>query len=115
MADRRDGPMIARIWKGTVRRADSDTYGDYIRETGFNEYGETSGNRGAWLLRHDEGDRTEFLALSMWESVDAIRAFAGEDIEAAVYYPEDERFLIEPTATVTHYSVVDSLAGPEPG
>ncbi len=66
-------------------------------------------------MSHD-ADRTEFLALSMWESVDAIRAFAGDDIEAAVYhYPEDERFLIEPTATVTHYDVVDSLADPGPG
>jgi heme-degrading monooxygenase HmoA len=39
------------------------------------------GNRGAWMLRRDQGDRTEFLTLSLWDSVDAIRAFAG-DIEA---------------------------------
>src|SRR5262245_57037192 len=100
--------MIARTWRGTVRTADADEYGDYIRETGFGEYGETAGNRGAWLLRRDEGAQTEFITLSLWESVDAIRAFAGDDIEAAVLYPEDERYLIG-ASTVTHYEVVDTI------
>jgi heme-degrading monooxygenase HmoA len=69
--------MIARIWTGTVRRADADEYAEYIRETGFAEYGHTRGNRGAWMLRRDEGERTKFITLSLWESEDAIRAFAG--------------------------------------
>src|SRR5215212_6916685 len=103
----RGGPTamnpIARIWTGTVQRADADEYAVYIRDTGFAEYGRTAGNRGAWMLRRDDGDRTEFITLSMWESVDAIKAFAGEDIEAAVLYPEDERFLIDGESTVTHY------------
>ena len=88
------GRMIARTWKGRVRRADAEKYADYIRETGFGEYGQTPGNRGAWMLRHDEGDRTESITLSLWESEDAIRAFAGDDIEAAVLYPEDELYLM---------------------
>jgi heme-degrading monooxygenase HmoA len=67
---------------------------EYIRETGFAEYGQTPGNRGAWMLRRDEGERTEFITLSLWESEDAIRSFAGDDIEAAVLYPEDARYLI---------------------
>jgi len=104
--------MIARIWRGVVRREDAEEYAQYIRDTGFTAYGATAGNRGAWMLRRDETDRTEFLTFSLWESVDAIRAFAGDDIEAAVYYPEDERFLIERDATVKHYDVADS-AGPE--
>lgn len=99
--------MTARIWTGTVRRADADVYADYIRDTGFAAYGETAGNRGAWMLRRDEGEQTEFMTLSMWESVDAIRAFAGDDIEAAVLYPEDERYLVDGVSKVTHYEVVD--------
>jgi heme-degrading monooxygenase HmoA len=99
--------MIARTWKGTVRRADAEEYANYIRETGFAEYGQTPGNRGAWMLRRDEGGRTEFMTLSLWESEDAIRAFAGDDIDAAVLYPEDERYLIGGESTVTHYQVVD--------
>jgi heme-degrading monooxygenase HmoA len=110
--------MIARIWRGVVRLADADSYAGYIRETGFAEYAETSGNRGAWMLRRDQGERTEFITLSLWDSVDAIRAFAGDDIEAAVLYPEDERYLVG-ESTVTHYHVVDyveaqSGSGEEP-
>ena len=101
--------MIARTWTGVVRRADADAYADYIRETGFAEYGRTAGNRGAWMLRRDDGDRTEFITLSMWDSVDAIKSFAGEDIEAAVLYPEDERYLIDGESRVTHYEVVDRV------
>ena len=101
--------MIARTWTGVVRRADADAYADYIRETGFAEYGRTAGNRGAWMLRRDDGDRTEFVTLSMWDSVDAIKAFAGEDIEAAVLYPEDERYLVGGASSVVHYEVVDQV------
>jgi heme-degrading monooxygenase HmoA len=100
--------MIARTWRGTVRRADAEEYADYIRETGFAEYGTTRGNRGAWMLRRDDGDQTEFITLSLWESEEAIRAFAGDDIEVAVLYAEDERYLIG-ESTVTHYQVVDHV------
>jgi heme-degrading monooxygenase HmoA len=104
--------MMARIWRGVVRRADADEYAQYIRDTGFTAYAATAGNRGAWMLRRDEEDRTEFLTFSLWDSVDAIRAFAGDDIETAVYYPEDERYLIERDAKVKHYEVADT-AEPE--
>jgi heme-degrading monooxygenase HmoA len=99
--------VIARIWTGEVRQADAETYADYIRETGFREYGETAGNRGAWLLRRDDGGSTRFVALSMWESLDAVRAFAGDDVEAAVLYPEDERYLRPGSSTISHYDVID--------
>jgi heme-degrading monooxygenase HmoA len=101
--------MIARIWSGAVRTADADTYADYIRDTGFAEYGRTPGNRGAWLLRRDDEGTTEFLTLSMWDGVDAIRAFAGDDIEAAVLYPEDRRYLIGGESRIVHYDVADQI------
>ena len=102
--------MIARIWSGAVRTDDADTYADYIRATGFAEYGRTPGNRGAWLLRRDDEGITEFITLSIWDTVDAIRAFAGEDIEAAVLYPEDERYLIDGESHITHFDVADHIA-----
>jgi heme-degrading monooxygenase HmoA len=105
--------MIARTWKGAVRRADADEYAGYIARTGFDEYARTPGNRGAWMLRRDQGERTEFITLSLWESVDAIRAFAGDDIEAAVLYPEDERYLIDGQSTIVHYEVDDHIPDPE--
>ena len=79
--------MTARSWRGVVRSDDAKEYASYIRETGFAEYAETPGNRGASMLRRDDGEQTEFITLSLWESKDAVRAFAGDDIEAAVLYP----------------------------
>jgi heme-degrading monooxygenase HmoA len=97
--------MIARIWRGAVRREDADAYVAYIGETGIAGYAATPGNRGAWMLRRDEGERTEVITFSLWDSLDAIRGFAGEDVEAAVYYPEDDRYLVERDLTVKHYEV----------
>jgi heme-degrading monooxygenase HmoA len=97
--------VIARIWRGVVLSADADYYSQYIKDTGFSRYGETEGNRGAWLLRRDAGERTEFLTFSLWESIDAVKAFAGEDYETAVYYPEDERYLVERDDRCAHYDV----------
>jgi heme-degrading monooxygenase HmoA len=97
--------MIARIWRGAVRREDGDAYAAYIRETGLAGYAATPGNRGAWLLRRDSGARTEFVTFTLWDSLEAIRAFAGDDVETAVYYPEDDRYLVERDLTVPHYEV----------
>ena len=98
--------MIARIWTGAVRREDADAYADYMLETGVAGYADTPGNRGVWMLRRDLDDRTEFTMFTLWESIEAIRAFAGDDYEAAVFYPEDDRFLIERDLRVRHYDVV---------
>ena len=97
--------MIARIWTGAVRTQDGDDYAAYIGETGLAGYRATAGNRGAWLLRRDVADRTEFVAFTLWDSLDAIRAFAGDDPETAVYYPEDDRYLVERDDKVRHYDV----------
>jgi heme-degrading monooxygenase HmoA len=99
--------MIARIWRGRVRSEDRAAYVDYIERTGMAEYRSTPGNQGAWMLARDLGDhRTEIVTLSFWSSRDAIRGFAGDDIERAVFYPEDDRYLVDRETTVTHYEVV---------
>ena len=74
-----DGPrvgisMIARTWRGWTRREDSDAYLDYIERTGGRASRETPGNSGFYLRRED-GDRIEFVTISLWDSLDAIRAF----------------------------------------
>jgi heme-degrading monooxygenase HmoA len=97
--------MIARIWRGAVRPEDADEYVAYIGETGLDEYKRTPGNQGAWMLRRDVGDLTEVVTFSLWDSLDAVKAFAGEDYETAVYYPEDERFLVEHDDMCAHYDV----------
>jgi heme-degrading monooxygenase HmoA len=97
--------MIARIWRGAVETADAETYGDYIRKTGLAGYAATEGNRGAWLLQRPLGERTEFVTFTLWESLDAVKQFAGDDYESAVYYPEDDRFLVERDEKCAHYEV----------
>jgi heme-degrading monooxygenase HmoA len=103
--------MIARIWRGSTATADADAYVGYMLETGVSEYRKTPGNRGAWILRRTDGDRTDFVTLSFWESREAIRAFAGDDIERAVFYPEDDRFLIARELGVEHYEVIEAAGG----
>lgn len=98
--------MIARIWRGAVARADSDAYAEYMQETGVASYRRVAGNRGVWMLRRDLDDqRTEFVMFTLWDSMAAISAFAGDEPEVAVFYPEDDQYLIERDETVTHYEV----------
>ena len=97
--------MIARIWRGAVRKADGAAYAAYMQETGIAGYAATPGNAGVWMLRRDVDDRTEFVMFTLWESLDAVKAFAGEHFERAVFYPEDDRFLVERDLTSAHYEV----------
>jgi heme-degrading monooxygenase HmoA len=98
--------MIARSWAGATRAEDGDAYLEYLHRTGFAEYRATPGNRGVLALRRVAGDRAEFLLLTLWESEEAIRRFAGDDIARAVFYPEDERYLVAREERVRHYEVV---------
>lgn len=98
--------MIARSWAGATRAEDGDAYLEYLHRTGFAEYRATPGNRGVLALRRVAGDRAEFLLLTLWESEEAIRRFAGDDIARAVFYPEDERYLVARDERVRHYEVV---------
>ena len=101
--------MIARIWHGTVARSDGDKYAQYMHHTGIAGYASTEGNRGVWMLRRDIDDQTEFVMFTLWDSMDAVKAFAGDRPEVAVYYPEDDRYLIERGEFVSHYEVAAHL------
>lgn len=102
--------MIARIWRGTTRAHDKDTYFEYLQKTGLKEYASVPGNQGVWVLRRVYDDKSEFTLISLWDSWDAIKAFAGPDYEKAVYYPEDKKFLLELDPRVIHYEVLASPA-----
>jgi heme-degrading monooxygenase HmoA len=98
--------MIARIWRGATSAEDTDAYAAYLRETGVKEYSATPGNQGVHMLRRIQGDRCEFLMLTFWDSMEAVKRFAGDDPERAVFYPADDRFLIERDLTSSHWEVV---------
>ena len=99
--------MIARIWRGAVRKADRDAYAEYMRGTGVAGYAETPGNRGVWMLRRNLDDRTEFLMFTLWDSLDSVKAFAGEHYDRAVFYPEDDAFLVERETFARHWELLD--------
>ena len=94
--------MIARTWRGRVPAEKGDAYYAYIERTGLADYRSTPGNRGIVVMRRTEGGITHFTLTSFWDSLDAVRCFAGNDYTRAQYYPEDDDFLIEREAFVTH-------------
>jgi aminoglycoside 6'-N-acetyltransferase len=97
--------VIARLWRGAVRSQDGEEYANYMRKTGVAAYAATAGNRGAWMLRRDLGEHTEFVMFTLWDSLEAVKRFAGENYETAVFYPEDERYLIERDLRASHFDV----------
>jgi heme-degrading monooxygenase HmoA len=104
--------MIARTWHGAVPVEKADAYHDYLLETGVPDYRRTPGNRGVYIFRRTEGEVVHVLLLTLWDSLDVIRAFAGDNVERARYYPEDEDYLLELEPTVTHYEVLASPGEP---
>ena len=107
--------MIARTWRGVVHSDRLAEYVDIVERTGMTEYRATPGNLGAQLLTRDLGDgRSEIVTLSWWTDLDVIRAFAGDDIELAKYYPEDDEFLVDRATTVSHFAVADGWTAPPP-
>lgn len=105
--------MIARLWRGVAVAGNADAYQRHATQTVFPSLRAISGHRGVFLLKRTVGGRTEFLALTLWDSLDAIRAFAGDDPETAVVEPEARAVLAEFDDFVRHYEVAyDGLSGP---
>jgi heme-degrading monooxygenase HmoA len=98
--------MIVRTWRGWLRTDQAAAYVEYIDRTGLAAYRETAGNLGAQMWTRDLDDgRTEVITVSWWRSRADIEGFAGQDIDAAVFYPEDDHYLIDREMTVQHYDV----------
>ena len=96
--------MIMREWRAEIRRELCEEYVDYVRRTGLASYRTTSGNLGAVVAVRDlDENRSEIVTLSYWQSLDAISAFAGEPVDRARYYPEDDKYLLTRPERVAHY------------
>jgi heme-degrading monooxygenase HmoA len=96
--------IILREWRAEIRRALKHEYVDYVSSTGLPGYRSTPGNLGAAIAVRDIDDqRAEVVTLSWWKDRKSIQAFAGEDIERARYYPEDDRYLLTRPEKVYHY------------
>jgi heme-degrading monooxygenase HmoA len=98
--------MIDRIWHGRTSRRRADEYAAFLTERAIPDYREAEGNLDVSILRRDDNDVTHFVTVTRWESEEALRAFAGDDLRRAKYYREDRDFLLEMEPEVQHYTVV---------
>ena len=105
--------MIARTWKGRVPAAKADAYYEYLLRTGLADYRATPGNRGVLVERRLTADVAHFELTTLWDSIESIKAFAGEQYERARYYPEDDDYLLEREPFVTHATVLMIAVDPD--
>jgi heme-degrading monooxygenase HmoA len=98
--------MIARLWHGRAAdAANADAYVRHFTGTVSTELKDLAGHRGAWLLRREVDGRTEFIALTLWESRRSIEAFTGPDISKSIVEPEGRAALQEFDDFASHYEV----------
>jgi heme-degrading monooxygenase HmoA len=98
--------VICRIWHGRTARFKADAYSRFLEERAIPDYRSVSGNLSVAVMRRDEAGVSHFLTVTQWDSETSIRAFAGDDVLKAKYYPEDKDFLLEFEPQVQHYVVV---------
>jgi len=96
---------VARIWKGRTLESKADEYEAYLNQSGISKIRATPGNLGAYVLRRTSDGKTEFVVISLWESLDAVRRFAGPDYQKAVILPKDRQYLLEVEPNVVHYEI----------
>ncbi len=99
--------MIARVWRGWTEAADADAYERFLRTELFPEVARLDGFGGAHILRRPAPDgEVEFVTVTLFDSLDAVRAFAGEDYETPVIEPEAQRLLSRYEDRAVHYDTV---------
>ncbi len=102
--------MIARIWKGWTKKEDADAYEALLQGTIYPGFRTIPGYIDGYILRHDRADEAEFVTINLFESVEAVKAFAGEDYETPVIEPEARRLLSKVEPVARHYDVKKSPA-----
>jgi heme-degrading monooxygenase HmoA len=98
--------MIARVWHGRTKPKDADAYEAMLKPELLPGIGKVKGYKSSYLLRRNLGDEVEFVTIMLWDSIDAIRAFAGPDYETSVIPEERRKYLSYHDAKAAHYEVV---------
>ena len=99
--------MIGRRWHGRIPAAKANEYLRLMRDVGLADYTSTQGNRGAWCLHRREGDVVHVEMFTLWDDMDAIGRFAGQELAKAKYYDFDTDYLLELEPEVTHFEVIE--------
>jgi len=99
--------MIIRVWRGRTSLDHAGAYEAFLKKTAYPDYGDVEGNKGWLLLRQQHPEWAEFVFVSFWDSMEALRRYAGEDPERPKYYVEDRAMLLELPERAEHYDLVD--------
>src|SRR5262245_14817743 len=98
--------MIVRVWFGRTHPQAADSYIEHVTQRVLPSIATIPGNRGALVLRRDDGREMEFAVLTMWDSLDAVKQFAGPQPDVAVVEPAAKALLAKFDDTVRHFEVV---------
>jgi hypothetical protein len=99
--------MILRMWRGVTHVEKAQAFFEYVKETGEPAYLAAKGNRGVLVIRRPIGEDVEFLLLSLWDSIEDVKSFAGPDYGKALYpFPRDREFLVKLEEVVEHFDVL---------
>jgi len=97
--------MIARHWRGWTKPGDADNYERLLKQTVLPQLQQIDGYRGGYVLRRDGAEESEFVVINLFDSLAAVRAFAGENYSVAVFEPEARRLLSRVEPQAAHYEV----------
>ena len=98
--------MIGRLWSGRTAPADADAYEAFLRDDLLPEVAELEGAQGAYVLRRSDGEQVEFVTLTLFDSLDAVRRFAGAEEDVPVIEPRAAELLADYDDRVRHFEVV---------
>lgn len=97
--------MIVRVWHGRTKSEDAEEYADFMKRRAAPDYASVAGLRKLYFLRRTGEDAAHFLLVTIWDSIDSVKKFAGNQPEIAKYYPEDDSFLLEKKETSALYEI----------
>jgi heme-degrading monooxygenase HmoA len=100
--------MIARTWRGTATPGKAADYQRHFTTNVAPHLKQLAGHEGAYLLRREDQGEVEFLALTLWDSIESIRAFAGQNPNVAIVEPEGRAALSRFDEFARHYEVAYS-------
>lgn len=103
--------MIARVWKGWTKVKDADAYEKLLREEVYPKLEKLNGFHGGYILRQNKNDEVEFVTMLLFESLEAVKAFAGPKYETPVFEPEARHLLSKVELIARHYDVKKSPDG----
>ena len=103
--------MVARVWRGWTKAENADAYEKLLREVVYPGLRKIDGYRGGYIFRQNVGEENEFVTVNLFESLEAVKAFAGPEYETPVFEPEARRLLFRIDPTARHYEVKEAPQG----